>query len=126
MNNTEYLKLKKPEPSDFYNVEDMNDNSDAIDAAVKALNDFVGDVKKTGVFISADDESVNIPDVSGGCGCDMPFKLGIDENGNYGYYKAGEDTLTPFSSGTGGGVSYQSIDTDLNIKPCTVVNEEEE
>lgn len=29
----------------------------------------------------------------------MPFKLGIDENGNYGYYKVGADTVTPFKSG---------------------------
>lgn len=28
----------------------------------------------------------------------VPFKFGIDENGNYGYYKAGADTVTPFKS----------------------------
>ena len=28
-----------------------------------------------------------------------PFKFGIDENGNYGYYKVGADTVTPFKSG---------------------------
>lgn len=28
----------------------------------------------------------------------MPFKLGIDANGNYGYIKAGADTVTPFKS----------------------------
>lgn len=27
---------------------------------------------------------------------DIPFKFGIDENGNYGYIKAGADTVTPF------------------------------
>lgn len=26
----------------------------------------------------------------------MPFKLGIDENGNYGYIKVGADSVTPF------------------------------
>ena len=30
-----------------------------------------------------------------------PFKFGIDENGNYGYYKVGADTVTPFKSGGG-------------------------
>lgn len=29
----------------------------------------------------------------------VPFKFGIDENGNYGYYKAGADTVTPFKKG---------------------------
>lgn len=32
-------------------------------------------------------------------GEELPFKLGIDEEGNYGYYKVGADTLTPFKSG---------------------------
>ena len=27
-----------------------------------------------------------------------PFKFGIDEDGNYGYYKKGEDKITPFSA----------------------------
>ena len=30
----------------------------------------------------------------------LPFKFGIDENGNYGYIKVGADTVTPFKSGT--------------------------
>ena len=29
----------------------------------------------------------------------MAFKLGIDSNGNYGYYKAGADSVTPFRTG---------------------------
>lgn len=32
-------------------------------------------------------------------GDSLPFKFGIDENGNYGYYKVGADTVTPFKSG---------------------------
>lgn len=35
----------------------------------------------------------------------VPFRLGIDADGNYGYYKAGADTLTPFKSG-GAGILY--------------------
>lgn len=27
----------------------------------------------------------------------LPFKLGVDDSGNYGYYKDGADTLTPFN-----------------------------
>lgn len=31
-------------------------------------------------------------------GDNLPFKFGIDANGNYGYYKVGADTVTPFKS----------------------------
>ena len=30
----------------------------------------------------------------------MFFKFGVDSEGNYGYYKAGADSVTPFRSGT--------------------------
>jgi hypothetical protein len=33
----------------------------------------------------------------------LPFRLGVDANGNYGYYKDGADTVTPFKTGDGGG-----------------------
>ena len=29
----------------------------------------------------------------------VPFAFGVDENGNYGYYKDGADTVTPFKTG---------------------------
>ena len=29
----------------------------------------------------------------------MPFKFGVDSSGNYGYYKAGADSVTPFRTG---------------------------
>lgn len=32
-------------------------------------------------------------------GAKLPFALGIDADGNYGYYKAGADTVTPFKTG---------------------------
>ncbi len=32
-------------------------------------------------------------------GATVPFKFGIDEDGNYGYIKAGADSVTPFKSG---------------------------
>lgn len=38
----------------------------------------------------------------------LPFKLGIDENGNYGYIKVGADTVTPFKSGSDG-LAYRII-----------------
>ena len=36
---TPNLQLKKPEPNDFYNVEDFNGNSDIIDNAIKGVSD---------------------------------------------------------------------------------------
>ena len=35
---------------------------------------------------------------------DYPFKFGVDDNGNYGYYKAGADTVTPFKSAKASGI----------------------
>ena len=34
---------------------------------------------------------------------DVPFRFGIDVDGNYGYYKEGADTVTPFNTGGGKG-----------------------
>lgn len=34
MNYTEDLKLKKPEPDDYYNIDDFNENADTVDAAI--------------------------------------------------------------------------------------------
>lgn len=30
------------------------------------------------------------------------IKFGVDDDGNYGYYKAGADSVTPFKTGDGG------------------------
>ena len=38
MEYTDKLKLKKPGGSDFYNIDDFNENADAIDAAIKDLD----------------------------------------------------------------------------------------
>lgn len=35
--------------------------------------------------------------------------FGVDGNGNYGYYKVGADTVTPFLTGGGGGGAYDYI-----------------
>lgn len=34
------------------------------------------------------------------------IRFGIDSNGNYGYYKRGADTVTPFKSGESGNITY--------------------
>ena len=39
----------------------------------------------------------------------LPFELGIDENGNYGYIKVGADTVTPFKKSGSNGLAYRII-----------------
>lgn len=57
MTETEYLKLKKPAQEDFYNVDDMNRNSDAIDAKLKTL---ASDLETTNTELS---NKANIADL---------------------------------------------------------------
>ena len=58
------------------------------------------------------------------------FKFGVDDNGNYGYYKDGADTVTPFRQGyeyvfqyvryTGDYYyNFTTLDKDLNFKSYT-------
>lgn len=42
MKNTENYGLKKPESTDFYNVDDFNDNMDVIDSKLKEIEESVG------------------------------------------------------------------------------------
>ena len=39
----------------------------------------------------------------------MPFKFGVDSSGNYGYIKAGADTVTPFLTRTGNATESQVL-----------------
>ncbi len=48
----------------------------------------------------------------------LPFSLGIDENGNCGFIKPGEDTVTPF--GSGGGGASRTVGTIENLQMATV------
>lgn len=46
----------------------------------------------------------------------VPFGFGVDSNGKYGYYKAGEQSITPFSSGAEGVLPVNpSSTTGMNI-----------
>lgn len=76
-------------------------------------------IKKTneGLLVTITDDSIT------------EIKFGVDANGNYGYYKAGADTLTPFKSGGSGGEEIISgeftsagtrmgtVHIDLGFKP---------
>lgn len=39
MKQTEYLQLNKPEATDFYHIDDWNENADALDAIIRELAD---------------------------------------------------------------------------------------
>lgn len=57
----------------------------------------------------------------------LPFKLGVDKDGNYGYIKVGADSVTPFNSskmvqGTSSMVGYgQWTKVTLGFKPKAVM-----
>lgn len=56
----------------------------------------------------------------------LPFRLGIDENGNYGYIKAGADTVTPFKSFKKVGsieCTYISATFNLSNYPNLTIND---
>jgi len=54
-------------------------------------------------------QSTNVQDAIDEVKGDLPFRLGIDSNGNYGYYKAGADTVTPFKAGYYNVFSYEAM-----------------
>lgn len=58
-----------------------------------AIDGITSDVNGTSDNIAASIKVVN------GINNKVPFKFGIDADGNYGYYKAGADTVTPFKTG---------------------------
>ena len=45
-------------------------------------------------------EATNVQEVINELSKSLPFKLGIDKDGNYGYIKDGADTVTPFKTDT--------------------------
>ena len=54
----------------------------------------------------------------------IPFGFGVDDDGNYGYYKAGADTVTPFKKGVdadvGIGLYLNSVKTSTTVNiPCS-------
>jgi hypothetical protein len=51
MNNTTNYNLKKPESTDFYNVDDSNDNMDIIDTEMKSQSDKITTLEGFGFSI---------------------------------------------------------------------------
>lgn len=80
-----------------------------------------------GLTLPSADENVSLDVINGNnqiIDDALPFKLGIDADGNYGYYKDGADTVTPFKSGGGstlfdnvaiGRIPYYEVGNAINI-----------
>lgn len=60
--------------------------------------------------------ATNIQDATDEIADAIPFKFGIDSQGNYGYYKEGESQITPFKAGAEGTLPVNpSSTTGMNI-----------
>lgn len=84
-------------------------------------------VEKADIVTTTLDENSTNDDIYGGKAIydaivdAAPFKFGIDDKGNYGYYKAGADTVTPFrveptqfATGVIANLSSESIVIDIS------------
>lgn len=77
----------------------------------KETNKKIKDLAENGVFKNKE----RIDELNNNLG---GLKFGIDANGNYGYIKAGADTVTPFSSGGGiGGINHEILDMGIELLP---------
>ena len=85
----------------------------SLETRLKTLED-------TAVTVNESEDTTILP-----VGETLPFKFGIDSNGNYGYYKNGSDVLIPFGSGSSSsGVSYQNAnEVTASVKSYTVIDE---
>lgn len=77
-------------------------------------------LENTAVTVNESEDTTILP-----VGETLPFRFGIDSNGNYGYYKNGSDVLIPFGSGSSSsGVSYKNAnEVTASVKSYTVIDE---
>lgn len=80
-------------PVNAENLNHMDDQISLMDKDVEDLKNDVDNMNETEKSLSEEIESLNSSLANG------QIKFGIDEDGNYGYIKAGADTVTPFKSG---------------------------
>lgn len=85
-------------------VESIGQQCNTVEEGLRSVG-----VALTGIFSRVDAVENSVINLSGEVGVNtlaigvlqgkVPFAFGVDENGNYGYYKEGADTVTPFKSG---------------------------
>ena len=95
---TTNLKLVKPELQDNITPTIFADNFDKIDAAIEGVSGGALSLEEIEASTNLDGKipsAAALKEVNNSLG---GLKFGVDSNGNYGYIKAGADTVTPFSS----------------------------
>lgn len=74
-------------------IDDENVNENTVLSSKKTMEEINGIISDTTSSETSTYSSAKIATILGG------LQFGVDENGNYGYIKAGADTVTPFKSG---------------------------
>lgn len=91
-----------------YNSTSSQIEADNVQAAIDYLAAHQGEKLPDDIALLADEEiEVQLPLVQ-----ELPFGFGIDNDGNYGYYKKDSEVLTPFAEGGGTGLPEIYIGDD--------------
>ena len=91
-----------------YNSTSSQIEANNVQAAIDYLATHQGEKLPDDIALLADEEiEVQLPLVQ-----ELPFGFGIDDNGNYGYYKKDSEILTPFAEGGGAGLPEIYIGDD--------------
>ena len=91
-----------------YNSTSSQIEADNVQAAIDYLATHQGEKLPDDIALLADEEiEVQLPLVQ-----ELPFGFGIDDNGNYGYYKKDSEILTPFAEGGSAGLPEIYIGDD--------------
>ena len=94
-----------------YNSTSSQIEADNVQTAIDYLATHQGEKLPDDIALLADEEiEVQLPLVQ-----ELPFGFGIDDNGNYGYYKKDSEILTPFAEGGGTGLPEIYIGNDPSI-----------
>lgn len=82
MNYTNNLKLKKPESTDYYNVEDFNENADALDKAIAEHKTEINPHNVTAVQVGAVTALGNVDPTVSGCTTLLAYLIKLKNEGH--------------------------------------------
>ena len=96
-----------------YNSTSSQIEANNVQAAIDYLATHQGEKLPDDIALLADEEiEVQLPLVQ-----ELPFGFGIDDNGNYGYYKKDSEILTPFAEGGGSAIKVDSELSAISENP---------
>ena len=96
-----------------YNSTSSQIEADNVQTAIDYLATHQGEKLPDDIALLADEEiEVQLPLVQ-----ELPFGFGIDDNGNYGYYKKDSEILTPFAEGGGSAIKVDSELSAISENP---------